>query len=872
MSALLQPRKNRVAFYLTATAILLLAFFLRFYHLADYPLGLFFDPAINGLDAIRLMERGGPVLFFPTNGGREALFIYLLIPFIWLFETTPFAIRLLTASLSLLTVAFLFAFLRDLATGQLTTNNEQLAISNEQLTTSPSSSPPPFHPSTLPFFSTLLLATLYWHIAVSRLGQRPIMVPLIAVPFFWFFLKGWATGRKRWFILSGSLLGLAGYTYPAARLLPLILGLALLPELVSLYRRSSLGRYLPGLLLLIATAALVYAPMAWYLVNHPAQFTDRAGSVMVWNFLETPTAIVAELGRNVGRVAAFFCCAGSPNAIFGWPGYPGLSLWLTPFLLLGLGFALRSWRQLFYRLVALWWLIGIAPSIIAIEAPHPLRMIVAIPPTAILTGLGLTLASGWLQRWLSFSPGTRAPGSGLQKRSLKDQESLIPLSLAVLLILLPLPGLFRAYYLDWGRLPVTQGIYDYGAIAIRDAIARADPATPIYLPQPRFNAPTLLYYLSGRYDRQAGRTVVPTESALVISAEQDAQATSWIRLHDQTATVLPPLTEPGQALLQAALAGPSTPIQTPRGETVARLARLESDPARFIEQPAQNLAATFGPLRLVGASYPFSLDPQANVPVTLYWQAVAPTSSEYEILVRLVNDTRQAVGNGDARPTDWVYPTSFWRPGLDEVGVRHTVKLDRRPLAPGRYWLAVSVFEPARARLLPLTNTGGESPDTLYLGPLKVPLSPPAAQPLPPVKATFGDSIRLTGFRLEPLIAAPGDSLQVDLAWEVLAPPPLDYTVFLHLLNANGDQVGGSDAQPLSGQYPTSIWTPGERLLDPHPLNLPPDLPPGQYRLALGLYHQPTGERLSLRLPDGSSLPDHRLELGPFLTLVPRAN
>ena len=170
MSALLQPRKNRVAFYLTATAILLLAFFLRFYHLADYPLGLFFDPAINGLDAIRLMERGGPVLFFPTNGGREALFIYPLIPFIWLFETTPFAIRLLTASLSLLTVAFLFAFLRDLATGQLTTNNEQLAISNEQLTTSPSSSPPPFHPSTLP---PLLPPPLRHCRRISRSNQSP---------------------------------------------------------------------------------------------------------------------------------------------------------------------------------------------------------------------------------------------------------------------------------------------------------------------------------------------------------------------------------------------------------------------------------------------------------------------------------------------------------------------------------------------------------------------------------------------------------------------------------------------------------------------------------------------------------------------------
>jgi hypothetical protein len=80
--------------WLAFISVTLIAAFFRFYHLADHPLGLFFDPAINGLDAIRLMERGGPVLFFPTNGGREALLIYLLTPFLWLFGTTPFSFRL----------------------------------------------------------------------------------------------------------------------------------------------------------------------------------------------------------------------------------------------------------------------------------------------------------------------------------------------------------------------------------------------------------------------------------------------------------------------------------------------------------------------------------------------------------------------------------------------------------------------------------------------------------------------------------------------------------------------------------------------------------------------------------------------------------
>src|SRR5215470_841977 len=101
-------------FWPVALGVVLVAFFFRFYRLTDQPLGLFFDPAINGLDSLRLIQRGGFTLFFPTNGGREALFMYLLVPFIQIFGAIPLSLRLVTATISLLNVVFLFAFLYDL--------------------------------------------------------------------------------------------------------------------------------------------------------------------------------------------------------------------------------------------------------------------------------------------------------------------------------------------------------------------------------------------------------------------------------------------------------------------------------------------------------------------------------------------------------------------------------------------------------------------------------------------------------------------------------------------------------------------------------------------------------------------------------------
>jgi hypothetical protein len=862
----IENRKSKIT-WLAFTLVILIAFFFRFYRLTDHPLGIFFDPAFNGLDAVRLMQRGGHGLFFPTNGGRESLFIYLLIPFIWLFDTTPASLRALTATISLLTVALLFGFLNSVVRLNLGTDKNPI-------TTQASNSP--FLPQTDNlWFATLgglVLATSYWHIAISRLGQRPILVPMLAVPLFWFFLKGWATNQKRWFILSGLFMGLEGYTYSAARLLPVILILAVIPEFFhqshpynGQKHRTKIKTQIINLLIFILTALVIYLPMGWYLLTHPAQFTARAFSVMVWNFLDTPTDIITEIGRNILRVLGFFCCVGSPNPIFGLPNYPGLPLLLAPFLLLGLIIALKHWRHLFYRLIALWWLIGLIPSIVAIEAPHPLRMIVAVVPTAILVALGLIHFSNWLHESINDHVV-----SHITYHVSRITYHVFPL----LIILLPLPSLFRAYFIDWTKLQTTQGVYDYGAIAIRDTVLdQTDDRVPLYLPLARFNDSPLLFYLSGSFQRQATLEVSPADRALVIAPEKNQNDTTWMRLQNQVATVLPPLTSEGERLIQTALVDSSaTPIHTITGETVAHLAPLPTDPARFLQQPTRLLTASFGPAQLTGLNYSMKINPSSQeIPVTLFWQATAQMVDEYEVILHLIDDNRQVWGNGSSRPTDWVYPTTFWRPGLDEIASRHTINVET--LAPGRYWLAISLFDPATQQRLPLTEGASDSPDTLLVGPLKVPLpSLTGAGQIETLSsleevATFGDVARLLAFEATQATITAGEPVSFSLLWEAISTPPLDYTVFVHLLDENDNIVAGHDSQPLAGHYPTSIWTPGERILDPHTLPTPDSLPPGQYRLAIGLYDQPTGERLPLNFADNGTDSEGRLILKQSITV-----
>ena len=164
-------------------------------------------------------------------------------------------------------------------------------------------------------------------------------------------------------------------------------------------QRDSVKTKITNLFIFVFVALIVYLPMGWYLLTHPAQFSARAFSVMVWNFLDTRAEIMAELGRNLIRIAGFFCCDGSPNPLFGLPNYPGSHIVVLPLLIAGLIGSLRYWRFFFPRLVSIWWFIGLLPTVLAIEAPHPLRMIVAVVPTAILVALGAVYLVQWLSRW-----------------------------------------------------------------------------------------------------------------------------------------------------------------------------------------------------------------------------------------------------------------------------------------------------------------------------------------------------------------------------------------------------------------------------------------------------------------------------------------
>jgi hypothetical protein len=131
---------------------------------------------------------------------------------------------------------------------------------------------------------------------------------------------------------------------------------------------------------------------------------------------------------------------------------------------------------------------------------------------------------------------------------------------------------------------------------------------------------------------------------------------------------------------------------------------------------------------------------------------------------------------------------------------------------------------------------------------------------------TFGDLIELAGYDLE----RGDDALRLTLYWRALAAVPDDYIVFVHLYDPATEAIPAqSDAMPRAGTYPTSRWAPGEVIDDTITIGLT-GVPPGDYRLAVGLYRIEDDRYPRLPAVDhaGNPLPDGRAIL-PAAVSVP---
>jgi hypothetical protein len=240
-----------------------------------------------------------------------------------------------------------------------------------------------------------------------------------------------------------------------------------------------------------------------------------------------------------------------------------------------------------------------------------------------------------------------------------------------------------------------------------------------------------------------------------------------------------------------------------------------------------------------------------GIPLVLYWQSLQRMPKSYIIFDRLLDDEQRVWGGYDRLPKE-TYPTNFWVPG--EVVVDGFAVPIELAAPDGIYNIAIGLYDEADpvAASIPLVQHGQPTDQTsVTVGPIKVG-GPPADLVLSEAEVTPEIALAVE-LGAPPVILLRGydllqdsDTVQLTFFWESLAQTPVDWSIFVHFRDGSGKTVAQQDGPAGSGNYPTSLWEPGETIIDKIDVSLPADLPSGEYSIVTGLYDLTDGSRLSV--------------------------
>lgn len=296
-------------------------------------------------------------------------------------------------------------------------------------------------------------------------------------------------------------------------------------------------------------------------------------------------------------------------------------------------------------------------------------------------------------------------------------------------------------------------------------------------------------------------------------------------------------------------------VLDPQGEPAFQAYRLDSGDLADVQkvQPRYPLSANLdNQIEILG--YDLASPPRAGEPLqlVLYWRALSRARGDidYSFFLHLV-DLR---GYLWAQADSLGYPPSSWQEG-DLVAEWFTLPIP--PDTPPReYRLQVGLYDRATGERVKMA----EEPylDTLSSQPLVVAKAtsvPLEALEIPqPRRRNLDHRLTFLGWGISRRRAGPGERIHVSLWWQAQGQPERDYALSLFLADEEGNRFGELRRQPLDGDYPTSRWKAGEIVRDRFDYPIPPEPPPGKYRLLVRAFDMETGEYLPLVGDSGDSI------------------
>jgi 4-amino-4-deoxy-L-arabinose transferase-like glycosyltransferase len=240
--------------------------------------------------------------------------------------------------------------------------------------------------------------------------------------------------------------------------------------------------------------------------------------------------------------------------------------------------------------------------------------------------------------------------------------------------------------------------------------------------------------------------------------------------------------------------------------------------------------------------------------LTLYWRALRLMERDYGLLLELKDEAGRAWMEARLPLPNESYPTSRWQP--NEILCPSYDLLIEATVPTGRYRLLVNLLDSDGRRLVEegfaIAELGIEGREHLFTVP----------EVRFPTWADIAHRVAFLGYDLDRTAIEPGSVLHLTLYWQALATMDTSYTVFTHLLDAEGHVRGQKDSIPCDGGRPTTSWLKGEVITDEYEIAVDPNAPAGEYQIEVGMYDPKSVSRLPAFDETGSRLPDDRILLG----------
>jgi len=399
--------------YLALIAIVVLAFFLRFYNITSIPPSLNWDEVSIGYNAYSILKTGKdewgvkfPVHFKAYGEYKLPVQIYASIPGIAIFGLNEIGVRITPAIYGTLTVLLLYFLVMELF------KNKWVALG-----------------------SSFFLAISPWHIQLTRASFAT-----------YFFLKGFE--KPKWLILSVIPFTISVYTYNSARVFtPLFLALVAL-----IYRKRFLAMKKESVIFAFLFFVLLL-PLIPFILSGEASaryklvsITDDAGLIPRIeerrNLSKLPLTLTKLIHNRYTYNTLYFTenyiAHFTPNFLFiNGAGHKqhhvqgvGELYWIqAPFLLFGLYLLIKR-KDESLKILLPWLFLAFVPvSMTNDSIPNALRTLIAVPVYQIFTAIGI----------YEF----------FQKTKSKQLKIVLLVSVTVLLFGLNFGIYLKKYYIDY---------------------------------------------------------------------------------------------------------------------------------------------------------------------------------------------------------------------------------------------------------------------------------------------------------------------------------------------------------------------------------------------------------------------------------------